>query len=320
MSLFFSRRACPACQSPKATVFHDLPYADGPVANYLFRYYKLDRFTTRENWAVRVGTRRYVLKSCNDCQLWYQQEVPSDALAAELYGTWIATPVEGVTAFSGAKLETASHYVSEALKLTALARRLGNTPSYSEIRALDFGMGRGGFALALKACLIDVAGFEFAADRDALGAKLGIRMLTIDEIDSGADFDLINTEQVFEHLPTPLETAKRLVRGLKPGGLLKISVPFNRWIEKGETEINWNAGRYARQSPTPAAPLEHLQYYHRPSLDALGNRLGLTRVRIPRWDHIYYGLRWSAKGTVKNIGRAVAMDQFRNYYIFQKPK
>ena len=38
-------------------------------------------------------------------------------------------------------------------------------------------------------------------------------------------FDFINTEQVFEHISEPLETLKELKTLLKPGGIIKISVP-----------------------------------------------------------------------------------------------
>ena len=102
-------------------------------------------------------------------------------------------------------------------------------------------------------------------------------------------------------------------------GVLKISVPFSRWVEKGDLKIDWNAGRYSRHSSMPLQPLEHLTYFRRASVDALASQLGLTRVRLSAGDMLRYATNWtSPKSAIKNIGKALFRDRMRNYHLFQK--
>lgn len=318
MKPFIQRTQCPVCGSTSFKIYFECAYTEDPILSYLRRYYREVGNMTLEAYDATFGAELYRIASCADCNACFQVSIPGDDMAAELYSGWIASGKDASDAFARSGTGTAAHYMSEAMKLTKLAQRTTGKHSLSALKVLDFGMGRGGFALSLKACFADVWGFEFAEDRDALGQKLGIRMLGFDEIGAGQDFDLINTEQVFEHLPDPRETAERLSAALAPGALLKISVPFNRWLEGGDTRVDWTAGRYVKHSPMPLSPLEHLQYYRRPSLTKLGAELGLQEVAIPAKDHLDYAFGWFGKGAIRNLGRAFFMNRFRNYVIFRK--
>lgn len=75
---------------------------------------------------------------------------------------------------------------------------------------------------------------------------------------------------------------------LKPHGHLKLSMLFSRSMERGNTQIDWSDDRYASRGPRANAPLEHLQYFRRPSLDRLGVRIGLKRITIPAIVRNYY--------------------------------
>ena len=102
-------------------------------------------------------------------------------------------------------------------------------------RILDFGCGIGTDALILasrgyEVTLVDVAGptFDFARHR------FRRRGLNADFIESNSPvpnppghFDGVICFDVFEHLPDPLGAAKRLVKGLKPEGLLLQQGAFN---------------------------------------------------------------------------------------------
>lgn len=318
MMPFTQRKQCPVCGSESYQVYFACLYRDDPIRAYLKKKYPAPNEMTPEAYDAVFGDECYQIASCDECNACFQVFVPGEDLLGEVYRNWIGSGKDASDAFAQSGTHTAAHYMAEALKLTKLARRTTGKPSLSALKVLDFGMGRGGFALSLKACFTDVWGFEFAEDRDALGQKLGIQMLALGDIGAGQNFDLINTEQVFEHLPDPLGTAERLSEALAPGGLLKISVPHNRWLERGDMHIDWTAGRYVKHSPMPLSPLEHLQYYRRPSLAKLGTRLGLEEVFIPTKDHLDYAFNWFGKGAVRNLGRAFFMNRFRNYVIFRK--
>lgn len=315
-----SRDQCPVCGSPSIREYYRQPYSEGPVKNFVIAYYELEVRGKVDEYERLTAGMEYALQECNTCHTLFQSEIPNEQFAQTLYADWIkpSNVVEGDA--SHISFEGAKHYIAEALKLTSLALHSTGETRPGKLRVLDYGLGRGGFALAMKACGCDVYGFDLADDRQAHGAELGVRMLSASELTSH-QFHFINTEQVFEHLPTPLETAMELKGCLARGGLLKISVPFSKAVEKGDFTIDWSSGRYARHSPTPLQPLEHLQYFRRPSLDKLGERLGLKKVSISSKDHLRYAFEWfSPKAAVKNIGRSLAHEHFRNYYIFRAQK
>lgn len=210
------------------------------------------------------------------------------------------------------------HYMSEAVKLVTFALESTETHELPELRVLDHGMGNGFFALALKACLTEVTGTEFSSDRLDFGKSNGIKTLHIDASLPENYFSLINTEQVMEHVPNPKNTIAKLVRSLKSGGIIKISVPNSRSIEKGDYNIDWKASRYSARSAMPLAPLEHLQYFPRSCRQIIAQDHGLEVVEIPRHYHIKHGTNWDLRGTIRNLGRTLFLRSMRNYFLFRK--
>lgn len=52
----------------------------------------------------------------------------------------------------------------------------------------------------------------------------GVKTIVFDNMGDGK-FDFINAEQVMEHVTDGVDVMGRLAAGLRPGGMLKISVP-----------------------------------------------------------------------------------------------
>ena len=204
------------------------------------------------------------------------------------------------------------------MKLISFAKISTQTHEFPKVRVLDYGMGNGFFALALKSFLVDVSGAEFSLERIKFGNENGIKSFHVNENLPKNYFDLINTEQVMEHVPYPRELLKRLVESLKVGGILKISVPHSRSLEKKDFTINWRAERYADRSPMPLAPLEHLQYFPKVSRAVIAQDHGLKLVRLPRHFHLRYGTNWGFRGIVRNIGRTFLLSKMRNYCLYKK--
>jgi hypothetical protein len=135
----------------------------------------------------------------------------------------------------------------------------------------------------------------------------------------GAHF--INTEQVFEHLPSPLQTGAQLVSALVPNGVLKVSVPYAPWLERdvASIEINWEAATYAPHSPMAVHPLEHLTYFRRPSLNTMAARIGMREVRLRPTEELNYAFYWnSLRSVAKNLARPFLRRTFRNYFLYAK--
>jgi hypothetical protein len=112
---------------------------------------------------------------------------------------------------------------------------------------------------------------------------------------------------------------RHLAAALAPRGVLKVSVPFCNWLEKDEMRMDWSASGYTIFSPMPVQPLEHVNYFRRPSLEKLGQAFGLTRVYIGAIESLNYSSFWMQPSqAAKNIGRAFAYQRYRNYYLFHK--
>lgn len=296
--------------------FFSSSFADGPVRDFIFAYYRLDELYSHSDWRAKVGETEYALLECRACSALFQREVPDETFAQEIYAGWIGR--HQTDAQKSLPFTEFAHSIGEAMILTRHLLRHTSKTVPSNIRVLDFGMGRGNFAKAMVACGCQVWGYDFAENRQQNAAEIGVATLAFENIWS-TQFDFINTEQVFEHLTNPRHTATLLANSLAQGGLIKISVPFSRWVERKEFSIDWRARRYARYSSMPLQPLEHLTYFRRPSLNFLAAELGLKRSSLSPRDIIDYSTCWtSLPRFVRNFGRAFVHDRYRYYYLFQK--
>ncbi|MCX2980777.1 class I SAM-dependent methyltransferase [Halieaceae bacterium IMCC14734] len=332
MSLFDQRDSCPVCDGGKVTAILELPYSSGDVCTFLFEYYRLEELFSRADWASRVGNTPYALDSCQNCQAIYQRFAPTSAFAAEIYAQWIGRPSVGTSqklkylnGQSGEHWQFQSfaehtHKLSEAMRLTKLLINQTGKRYPRELKVLDYGLGTGVFARAMQACGCRVFGYDLADNRQQAARESGIQMLSYGDI-AHEHFHFINTEQVFEHIPSPLQTGKYLASVLEPTGFLKVSVPFCRWVERGKHSINWHEkNRYSDYSPMPYQPLEHLTYFRRPSLLALGERIGLKEVRPRIIDELNYSVGWlHSRQALKNLASAYVRQKFKNYFLFSKP-
>jgi SAM-dependent methyltransferase len=95
-------------------------------------------------------------------------------------------------------------------------------------------------------------------------------------------FHFINTEQVFEHLVDPGLSGERLVAALRPGGILRISVPNGTNVPELLADADWSAPKGSPRSLNAVAPLEHLNCFSYESLTHFGSkRLELVPMQYP---------------------------------------
>lgn len=131
-------------------------------------------------------------------------------------------------------------------------------------------------------------------------------MISWDEVPHN-QFDFINTEQVFEHIPDPLGTMRHLSQAMKPNGIIKISIPNGNNIAHKLKVMDWDAKRKAKDSLMVITPLEHINCYRTKSILTMGKKCGLENVDIP---FTYIGFR-SAKDFLKIAFR-------KTYYKYMK--
>jgi 2-polyprenyl-3-methyl-5-hydroxy-6-metoxy-1,4-benzoquinol methylase len=291
-SWFDRRKNCPACTASEFRTLFEARYDQPPISDYLERFYAPQGTVGNEY----LRDAAFVLCECARCNLIFQRDIPNDALMEKLY----APGIDPHEAFSQQRLKAGlGHYSRYAQEIMQVVDYFGRQPA--ALRFLDFGMGWGEWALMAKAFGCDCCGAELSQERIDYAASNGIEAIPWDEIPHHAA-DFINTEQVFEHLPDPLETLRHLKKGLRPGGILKISVPTANDMKRRLGVMDWHAPRESRNSLNPVAPLEHINCFNRSSLLKMAEVAGMEEIFIPTRVQYRRSTNWQgAKQIVKNF-------------------
>jgi 2-polyprenyl-3-methyl-5-hydroxy-6-metoxy-1,4-benzoquinol methylase len=294
---FVERRACPACGSADRITLVDTPL-DGPVIGPVVgAYYAID--------PGQLAGGRYVVVECTACATLYQAEVGGNDLLTTLYDDWLnATPDSDDQA--GLDWLAAHPRNSRDGHEVMTAAAMLHAPVRG-LKTLDFGMGKGLWAGIAKALGCDSHGFDLSETRMREARAKGIGTVAFDRI-AGSDFDLINTEQVMEHVTDPQSVIDALSRGLRIGGLLKISVPAQGDVRASLDRMR--AGEtVAACDIMPILPLEHVNALSARGVEILGRNFGLERVhptRAHRLRFVRNPANWiSAKpaNTLKELAR-----------------
>ena len=261
------RDLCPVCGSASSTELLSLPFAEAPVADYLRRHYsgRLD--------PAELGAASYVLDACDDCGLIFQREVLTLSSLRVLYGELAAHDRAAVESRRG--LDVRTEYAGQVEQLIRLT---GAEPS--ELSALDFGAGLGMWLDMAAGFGCRVAGCELEGPASAGVEASRHATLTLGELEPSS-FDIVNAEQVVEHLVDPAGVLERLARSLRPGGVLRVAVPDGTGLRGRLGSIDWSAPKGAAASVEPVAPLEHINCFDRPSLLRLGRDAGLEPCSVP---------------------------------------
>jgi len=268
---FIARTACPCCESTRVRELRSLPYADEQMRRYLDAFYadvgQVDH--------VSLAGAVYTLMNCEDCGLVYQREVLDDFLSTKFYNEWLDPERVYELYERHAGLQ----------KQVLLARQVETSLRYFDappgtLKVLDFGMGWGRWCLFARAYGCETYGLEISPDQVAFAGKHGVGVLAFRDLGAHT-FDLVNAEQVFEHLASPLETLRDLAGCLRPGGLLWLAVPNGADVRQRIERWDWNAPKDSAYSLNPVAPLEHVNCFNHDNLVGMAVRAGLSPVEVP---------------------------------------
>lgn len=262
---FVQRNRCPVCDSADPRTILDLPFDIPPISSYLDSFYggRLDPHEL-------VGGR-FVLLKCGSCELVFQRDVPDDESLGYLYGT----AVGDASSRPGRGLRVRQGY---SFQVEQLLKYWGAPPH--DVDVLDYGAGAGDWLSMAAAYGCKTYAVELSVSRQDTLARRGHTILNADDLPAG-HFHFINTEQVFEHLVEPMAELGRLASALRPGGLVRISVPNGGDVESRLSDADWTAPKGSGRSLNAIAPLEHINCFDHRSLIALGERAGLRRFTYP---------------------------------------
>ncbi|MGI4843164.1 MAG: class I SAM-dependent methyltransferase [Janthinobacterium lividum] len=289
--LLVKRGQCPACRRTSTRKLYSEPLDSPDISRYLQEHY--GRRVERD-----FSGYEYELAQCEHCGLAFQAQVPAPALLEEIYDHWLpATEREAVAARWG---RDDYRYLAEQVQfmLDHFRVRPGS------IKALDFGFGWAEWAKMASAYGVEVCGAELSQVRIDYARSVGIPVVDGAALPQG-EFHFINTEQVFEHLLEPGDTLATLARALRPGGLVKVSVPnCAKSIRKLLGARNF--GALSAGDIMPIAPFEHINAFSYDSLCALGREAGLVPLR-PSLRKLYNASSgWmEAKTALKTLARPV---------------
>jgi hypothetical protein len=149
-------------------------------------------------------------------------------------------------------------------------RRLTNAAG-KEPLLLDYGSGRGRWALAAVAEGFRVVAYEPSVERGG-EADPPFHLVHSESELAGLKFDVIQLEQVLEHVPDPFQTLTRLKIYCQPHTLIRITVP-NILRDSFGPSI-WETWPFDGESPHVLAPFEHLHGFTPISLNKLIRRAG----------------------------------------------
>lgn len=269
---FVTRDSCPVCNSSQQRNICRVPYTSPPISDYLKWYYKPVGPGVETHYLSDVD---YALDECRDCGLIYQRDIPAPLLMTRLYERWLDPAV--VRSLERQE-RRASHYFWAAHEITRLLTHLDRPPC--EVNFLDYGMGWGNWCLLAKGLGCNVYGVELSTTRATTAIENGIQVVTPDQLPD-VHFDIINAEQVFEHLADPFVTLQRLTRSLRPDGVVRIGVPHAHDIKSRLALWDWTAPDGAAASLNAVAPLQHINCFSGRSLAVLGAKAGLHEIDIP---------------------------------------
>jgi SAM-dependent methyltransferase len=266
-----SRASCPACGSGVRGIIAELPYDSPPISVHLREFYANNPGC---DFAALAGAT-FRLADCRDCQCIYQVDLPDAAYLEHFY----ARGLYGTPAAQG---PLDPYQVEQSVRELMMVVRFLQ-PRVPRPRVLDFGTGDGAWARLAAAAGTQAHACDLSTHAFPQLGRLGITCHPPGELPA-ATFDLINTEQVFEHLAAPLAELERLARALKPGGVLKIGVPWDAQLRTKLAAPDWLAPKNSPASLNAVAPIEHLNHFEPQSLVRLAARAGLWPLEPAGWD------------------------------------
>ena len=261
------RDVCPACGGAEAVSVHRSRYDEPPVLDHLRRTYPMAR-----DLAERLRDGVYEVDRCVACGLLFQRWVGTPSFLDVLYDEWLNSGYHpsGDRVYQGAIARPARS--RDGHEIFAAAHALGVEPG--RLRTLDHGMGWGLWAVVAARLSAESHGWDLSETRRAHAREFGVR--TVDPRDYGSlAVDVVNMDQVLEHLSDPAEAVHAAARAVRPGGIVKISVPRMPGARLRFMRPAFTAARGSPRSLLALAPLEHVNCFDRGALDRLAHGAGL---------------------------------------------
>jgi len=260
------RSNCPGCRAPTVAPRYSAPFDVDPVRGYLLDFYagRLDPDSL---------TGDYSLVDCPRCGLLFQQRVPAADSIADLYEHIVESERDDVEQRRGATVRGGAR--GDLNRTVRRSRRPAE-----QVDVLDYGAGTGVWLDAAAEFGCRTTGAEIDPAARAQLEAAGHATVDHDDLPA-ATFDLVNLEQVLEHVLDPLEVMQRVRAAVRPDGLVRVCVPNGSGVRALLADPDWSAPKGSARSLNAVAPLEHVNCFDHSSLTAVGVAAGLEPFGFP---------------------------------------
>jgi 2-polyprenyl-3-methyl-5-hydroxy-6-metoxy-1,4-benzoquinol methylase len=305
--IFEERKSCPGCESKNIKSIIGLPYSSKNMVEYLKRSYRINE----DVFLSKAKGVDYVIVNCNKCGLLFQRNQPTEEYLTEIYDSYI-DPDKSLRRKNNLPKDVFRLYSDEMDLISEIVEKHPH-----DLRVLDYASGWGVWAKMGVGWGYKMAALDLSKTRQDHLSESGINSFKYHELPTNS-FDLVNCDQIFEHLCSPVETLRDIRRLLADGGLVKISVPHTLLLGR-QLKVLEEFCRGATNPPDILAPLEHLNYFTRGSFRSLANQTGFEVMNVSLWKYMKTSHLFGS--TLRETAKNIARPFFRRYvanFVFLK--
>lgn len=274
IDLFVFREICPVCGSNDINKVYQEQYSSKNLIDFLLSAY-IDRGGANPSL---IQDSSYTLCECENCCLVFQKNIPNKQFMNIIYSEWI----NAEKLFYKVRKRKLNYYRYLRRNIESMILHLDKNPS--QIKVYDFGMGWGDFAMMCQAFGCDVVGTELSQEKAEYSNRFGVKNIPLDKLGE-YQFDIINANQVFEHIDKPVEYLKKISTLLKQKGIIRITVPNGDGFIKS-FHGSHSKKEYLYNNFKLVAPLEHVNLFTTSSIKIMGSFAGLVPVDIKKRQYI----------------------------------
>ena len=254
---------CPACSGPCPEMVASL---DEKSAIRFSQFDNLKYGGTLSGWIDSIPP---IVLRCGRCgHSWYQNQ-PEQHQLSTMYSMGRSLKL-GIIA----SREPTPHMRKEMRLLRGMVDG-GKGPT----SMLDFGSGSGRWSRAAVLEGFLVTAYEPSVERGSESHAPFELVHSMEEL-KDRKFDVIQLEQVLEHVPDVLETLWQLQQFCKPHTVLRITVP--NLLRDSDGRNIWSTWPFDGEKPHFLAPYEHLHGFTPKSLDCLLWRAGFKNIEFAK--------------------------------------
>lgn len=279
------RKKCPCCNDKKFKELYRIPYKDKKISFFLIKYYGKKIIPLLKI----ISKYHYILIYCINCKFIFQKYIPNKNLMLEIYEKLI-NPQKSLNKKKNFLMKNFNEYFNEYYAIQNLFKK-----EPRKIKILEFGSGWGFWSNMGQSLNFNNYVNELSISRIKYLKKQNLKLVhNINKCK--LKFDLIYSDQVFEHVDSPFKILQNLKKLLKKNGYILIRFPDSYFFR---LKLFQN---YFPQNDQ-AHPLEHINLYSRKSFEIMSN---LLELKIVNFDTKY-------KFDLKKYPRII-----KNFFSFNK--